>query len=140
MSKQSSETKKEKARDYYHKNKDKINAQRKKDRRNGKKTKAQKLTPKRKKQIKKARKKYDTNRKKHNVRNTRNRSKRHFGIKIHCPVHKQQLLYKLIYNTTVTKRKTKTNKRGLVGTRGQTDWLYCPKCDLPRKAVLTVVE
>lgn len=114
-----------KAKENYHKHKDEINARRRKL------------------------KKHSTIHKRKHSKNKTRRSKIHRRINslkigiggrvtIHCPVHKNESLHRLIYNTAIKKRPTKKNRRGFTGGRGLTSWFYCEKCDLPRKMQLII--
>lgn len=61
-------------------------------------------------------------------------------ITIRCPIHKNESLHRLIYNTAIQKRPTRKNKRGIAGSRGITNWFFCEKCDLPRQVKLIISE
>jgi hypothetical protein len=106
---------------YYHKHKDEINRKR----RNGK-----------------TKKRSTSRRKKRSILPRRNPSLKISAsgrIKIHCPIHKNQIVHRLVYNTAVRKNPSGKNKRGLVGVRGLTDWFYCDKCGKPYKAELEMI-
>jgi hypothetical protein len=120
---------------HYHKNKDAINAKRRK---------GTKLSPKRKKQIQKAKNKFKAKTRKKRTRQTRNFSISGISasgrLKVKCPIHKNQFLHRLVFNNAVKIKPTGQNTRGLVGNRGITNWFYCEKCDIARKVTVTLDE
>jgi len=121
------------ARKYYHKNTDEINRKRRKTQRRTK--------------IRISRKKFATKR---IVRKNRYATPRittqsfKIGVgnrlTIHCPIHKNENLHRLIYNYAILKKRIGSSKSGLSGMRGLTSWFYCEKCDVARKVTFVIAK
>lgn len=61
-------------------------------------------------------------------------------LRITCPIHNGEEIHRLGFNEAIVTKKSKKNKRGMIGTRVSTQWFYCKKCDKPRKITFLIAN